>query len=382
MLAILWVPLSFGPTLWNTDQDAREFLLAMWQVEAAAFGLVIAGALFLYEAYAGTIRSKYGIRLRAYAQEAGIVSLVTLLTTALIVTGATALGLGNGAPGGWAAAVTLALAAWTLLRIPSLFTALGRMIEPAGGEKLRREFLKKQIADAVRDDVLRDLMLTRLTPQVAARRGQVSSYAPGDNAHPNYTAGRTGVIDDIDMGLLTSALASLPKSASNIIVVVQLGQRVRTGAGVVYSSSDSVMGNAQFLHIDESLAESQEQYEFLATLYEDGIAQIRSRDTIAYARTLRLYEFTFRQLLDLEKELIRIALGGLVQHSRVLEELRLNVYRQFLRARDDGEFEACRTTSELAVAMATEALRQGHLNIATSFLNLVSLLAIAEVQGT
>ena len=65
VLVISWLPLSFGPTLWTSDDEAQQFLGNLWQVEAAAFGLVIAAALFLFEAYSSSIRGKYGIGLRS-----------------------------------------------------------------------------------------------------------------------------------------------------------------------------------------------------------------------------------------------------------------------------------------------------------------------------
>jgi hypothetical protein len=111
VFSVSWLPLSFGPTLWNSDDAAREFLNNLWQVEAAAFGLFIAAALFLFEAYSSSIGGRYGISLRRYAEESGVAVIVPLLAAAILLTGTTLLGWGNGAPRGWAGALCLVLAA-------------------------------------------------------------------------------------------------------------------------------------------------------------------------------------------------------------------------------------------------------------------------------
>jgi hypothetical protein len=126
ILLASWLPLSFGPALWPDDESAQGFMSALWQVEAAAFGLVVAALLFLFEAYAGTIRGRYGISLQRYARGAGVTSLIGLFTASLLLTGATLLGLGDGAPRGWAGAVTLGLAVYSLLRGPRSTTLPGR----------------------------------------------------------------------------------------------------------------------------------------------------------------------------------------------------------------------------------------------------------------
>jgi hypothetical protein len=110
--------------------------------------------------------------------------LIGLFTASLLLTGATLLGLGDGAPRGWAGAVTLGLAVYSLLRVPWAFRKMAYLIATEGIDRLRREHLEYQVSASLRESLYQFEMQRRLSSAVTRTNSELSPFTPRSGAHP------------------------------------------------------------------------------------------------------------------------------------------------------------------------------------------------------
>jgi hypothetical protein len=381
ILLASWLPLSFGPALWPDDESAQGFMSALWQVEAAAFGLVVAALLFLFEAYAGTIRGRYGISLQRYARGAGVTSLIGLFTASLLLTGATLLGLGDGAPRGWAGAVTLGLAVYSLLRVPLAFREMAGLITTEGVDRLRREHLEHQVSLSLRENLYQFEMQSRLLSTVTGTNSQLSAFTPRSGAHPRYVAASSGVIKDIDMCSLERIVKEETTGGAHITLVISMMGRIRTDTPVLFSSSPGGMRPADFLTIDTGLGDhrpSSARYEYLQELQEEALGLVRARDHLKYQRLLSLYEFIVRNVLEFDKTLLDWGFEAIGKRSNLIDEILADLHRQFSMALAESDREVVRTIGRLPSSLVTTALREGQYMMAQKFVGLLTAFAVAE----
>lgn len=117
-LLVAALPLSFGPSLWDSEREAYDFLGLLWQATAGTLGVAVAALIFLYESFGSVARGRRLLTLSEFASRSGVLNLVGWLIISLLLTGGVLLGWGDGAPMGWAAFLSIGVAVYALLALP------------------------------------------------------------------------------------------------------------------------------------------------------------------------------------------------------------------------------------------------------------------------
>lgn len=286
LMLTAWLPLSYGPTLWDTDEQAREFLSALWQVEAAALGILVAAALFVFQAHAAAGQDNYGLTLTEFVADSGVMGLVGLLAADLTITGSTSLGWGDGAPRGWAAGMALALAAVTLLQIPMLFHQLASRLEP-GQMRLRRA---DRLVSHVAAHLARQKRLAHVQAIIDATvresGGRVSPYGPRQ-LHPRIVAAQGGVVLDVD---LTQLRATVTATEGLVAYNLRIHAALRRGEGLLFAETEEPTSDANFITLGEQVPDPEYRVgRWLDELHAEGVRQARTHDGPRYTETLDLY---------------------------------------------------------------------------------------------
>jgi hypothetical protein len=378
-----WFPLSFGPALWKSDEAARTFLSNLWQVEAAAFGLFIAAALFLFEAYSSSIGGRYGIRLWQYAQESGIAVIVPLLTAAILLTGTTLLGWGNGAPRGWAGALCLVLAVAAIAIVPRVFAVVMRLLEPEGIESMRLSGLISAMREEVLSAAKNGLMSRLLGEHVSGCGARLSEFAPvGGGHHPRYAIVMPGILRDVDLTELATALQGLPGA----VVVAPFGRRIPKSYVVIYSTQDSTeVLPARFLRLDKaSPAVGASKTNVIDELNGESLRAIRERDRLTYEKSLGAYEALFSCLLRWDAQALGwygySVLSGQVFTIGLYEKLKTALWLQYDQALQVGDRELVRTAGNFPVRLVRQALESSNETLANDMILQLARYAVMDLR--
>lgn len=137
----------------------QTFLQTLWQVDAAAIALSLAMALFAFESVR-ELRSRGS--LTRFARETRLTYVLALSMAAIFNIGAVLLGLGHGAPGGWAATWASIVSGLALASIPFLLHLALRSMEPARLLERRRRQTRDETAAATEDDIFRRIAMVIL----------------------------------------------------------------------------------------------------------------------------------------------------------------------------------------------------------------------------
>jgi hypothetical protein len=214
--------IGLGP--FAKTSSSQEFLQTLWQVVAAAVGLTVAMVAFAFEAFIGSEQRQFGGSLRAYATETGVLRIVRLGVAALLINGAVLLGIGDGAPAGWAGMWVAAVAGATLLGVLYVIESTIRSLAPAQLVRIRRQQLERVVNVALRAQLLTqaaDLVLREGNGLPVERR-----YLPESGLR--IEAGKVGELHDIRLGSLARIGMRHARSSSGIkiLTLVSLDQEL------------------------------------------------------------------------------------------------------------------------------------------------------------
>jgi hypothetical protein len=383
LFLVSWLPFSFGPALWNSDDAARDFLSNLWQVEAAAFGLFIAAALFLFEAYSSSISGRYGISLRRYAQESGVAVIVPLLAAAILLTGTTLLGWGNGAPRGWAGALCLVLAAAVITRVPRVFAVVMRLLEPQGIEDMRLSGLMSAMREEILSVAKNSLMSRLLGEQVSQFGASLSEFAPlHGEYHPRYRVTAPGMLRDVDLTQLRTALQSLPDA----VVVASFGRRIPQSQAVVYSTANSTeVLPASFFRLDKvNAGVGASNIDVIDELNGESLRAIREQDYLTYEKSLSAYEFLFSCLLTWDTQALawyeRSVFSGQASRIELYEKLKRALWLQYDQALQVGNHELVRTAGYFPARLLRHALESSNGTLANDMIFQLATYAVMDLR--
>jgi hypothetical protein len=255
---------------------AQNFLQTLWQVDAAAIGLSLAVALFAFEAIRDA--EKRGSLVR-FATETHLSFVLALGIAAILNLGAVLLGLGSGAPGGFAATWTCLVSLAALVSLPFLLQgALTSTTRRRRGERRRRETHEATVA-ATEEEIFRRIAMLRLTEEAKAAgvelRGQfLASPAPGEE---RIYSRRQGRIVDIRL----SKLRRLGKHGNRRIkLLVDFGASVKEDTPVALIPADASRGERhavqKLLQVKHRESQADVLREELEWLHESALEAIRS----------------------------------------------------------------------------------------------------------
>jgi hypothetical protein len=381
---VSWLPLSFGPALWRSDEAARDFLGNLWQVEAAAFGLFIAAALFLFEAYSSSIGGRYGISLQRYSQESGVAVIVPLLTAAILLTGTTLLGWGNGAPRGWAGALCLILALAAIVGVPRVFAAVARLLEPQRIEGMRRSVLMSAMREEILAAAKNSLMSGLLSQHVSQFGASVSEFAPlSGGYHPWYRVVSPGILRDINLDQLGTAL----KDLADGVVVAPFGRRIPRSHVVVYSTTNNSaeMRPAGFFQLDEARSGvGASNPSVIDELNGESLRAIREQDHFTYEKSLGSYEFLFGCMLTWDSQALawyqRSVFSAEASRIELYEKLKRALWLQYDRALQVGNQELVRAAGHFPARLLEHALEASNETLTNDMIFQLATYAVMDLR--
>src|SRR6266545_759165 len=177
-VGLLWAaPADWTVSALSKDADARSFLQTLWQVDAAAIGLSVAIVLFAFELVWST---RYRGTLRRFAREIGLIYVLALGLAALFTIGADLLGLGAGAPGGWAATWATASSGMALASLPVLLLRAVAATDPERLHERNLQQVRELTVAATQRDIFRRLALGILKEEANSAGVDVQAFWFGD----------------------------------------------------------------------------------------------------------------------------------------------------------------------------------------------------------
>jgi hypothetical protein len=225
---------SIGGTFGDEEASA-DFLQTFWQVVAGALGLSVAMVAFAFEAFVSTSQRRLGGTLREFAAETHLLTAIRIGVLALLVDGAVLLGIGSGAPGGWAAAWATMLSGATLAAVPFVLNGVVRAVDLDELLKMRRERLKKSVDEAMAHQltgqaseiVLRSYGSLPIERTWVKPQGEIALQAK-----------TTGELRDVRLGVLARLAMRLrrQKHKDRISLLVGLGDQISPDTEVLAMS--------------------------------------------------------------------------------------------------------------------------------------------------
>ncbi len=230
--AVIFLPIGFAPGQTFGDPDpASGFIGTMWQVVAGALGLSVAMIAFAFEAFFSSAQRRVGGSLREFARDTHLLSAVQLGVLALVIDGAVLLGIGHGAPAGWAAIWATVLSAATLISVPIVLSRVVRSLDFDELVRLRRRRLGRIVEEAMWHQLLGQAAeaVLRGSPALGVQRDWMRS---GESVA--LRAGREGTIRDVRIGsLLRIAARARRRWAPPIRLMQGLGDSVEKSSEIL-----------------------------------------------------------------------------------------------------------------------------------------------------
>jgi hypothetical protein len=138
----------------GSRSQSEAFLGTLWQVVAAAVGLSVAMIAFAFGAFLTSGQAQFGGSLAEFAIESKLLRAIRLGVLTLLMDGAVLLGIGVGAPGGWAGMWATLVSALTLLQVLVIVQGTVRSLNPSELLDIRRRHLQKVVRIALRRQLL------------------------------------------------------------------------------------------------------------------------------------------------------------------------------------------------------------------------------------
>ena len=293
-LALWLVPITPVPIGLRHQMQQADFLGDLWQVVATTVALSAAVVLVVFETFPAAHFARYGVGLREFIDESGLLRSVFLGFATIVGTGLVLAG-GSGGDGSERAAVAVTLLAlWALCSTGLMVTTAARLLSEDSLARRRRDKLLADVqAEAlatVRADMagrlLEDLrqeydVIPRLPMDVGATAGLVA-------ARP----AQSGWVTDIRLRELCRVLTAFAGRAPRPeLAVIGLGSRVEESDGVVAVPAAGVLvpGGDAYVELTSDEPEPLELTGSLDALHEDARGHIADDQRSSYAQTLGLY---------------------------------------------------------------------------------------------
>lgn len=227
--------LPFLPAPGGTFSDetkSADFLGTLWQVVAGALGLSVAMIAFAFEAFMSTSQRRLGGNLREFASETWLLFTIQLGVLSLLIDGMVLLGIGAGAPGGWAGMWATLLSAVTLVGVAYVLTQVVKSLDFDELIRIRRARLEASVENA---------MWHQLTGQAAEtvlreyEQFGIERAWSGEKGGYVVRAKRDGELRDVKLGvLLRLAVAAQGQGRQpKFQLLIGLGERFDPGADLI-----------------------------------------------------------------------------------------------------------------------------------------------------
>lgn len=368
--------LPFLPTPGGTFSDeakSADFLGTMWQVVAGALGLSVAMIAFAFEAFMSTSQRRLGGNLREFAAETWLLVAVQLGVLSLLIDGMVLLGIGSGAPGGWAGMWATLLSAATLAGVAYVLTRVVKSLDLDELVRIRRVRLEASVEDAMwhqligqaAEAVLRDY------EQLGIERTWI-----GKEGSHVVRAKRDGELRDVKLGALLRLAVAAQKQdrQSKFELLVGLGARFEPEAELIATAATTTvyerwrvrralrLRRAREMPPDRSLNDE------LARLHGQAMGAARAGRTEEWRAIGELYELVLLALPRAARK-IGVPFEGAIAAPGFFGYGPLQRIAEYL----GDELEAALSSSDAELisaiayvpgAMAQEAVRMGAVRVA------------------
>lgn len=319
--------------VFHDERGSREVLGLLWQAEAAAVGLVLAGSLFAFESLT---RQRSNLPLVEYANRSRLMQFLMLSASGL-VTVPVALFATAERPAASAsfAAASVALAALALL--PALLTRAMRVVHPGWMQDARLTDIRRAVESRVKQDAFERMALIKLNEFTTARSIEVRHPLFLDNHALTETSPADGVVTDIDLDRLELLGRRRP---DDFFVVARLGNRVTADSPLVGRRNDSAAQAKPVATVtpggpDDRIGEVVED------LHEEALEAIRRASPTAAQRVMLTYAETWLAWPRAWEWYGQRLEGGLLEDMELFrigpsDQLRRHVWIQTQTAVDQG----------------------------------------------
>lgn len=233
--------LPFIPTPGGTFSDevkSAAFLGTMWQVVAGALGLSVAMIAFAFEAFMSTSQRRLGGNLREFAAETWLLFAVQLGVLSLLIDGMVLLGIGAGAPGGWAGMWATLLSAFTLAGVAYVLTRVVKSLDFDELVRIRRARLEANVEDAMWHQLIGQAAeaVLRGYAELGIERTWI-----GKEGSQVVRAKRAGELRDVRLGLLLRLAVAAQRQGRQpkFELLVGLGARFEPEAELIATAASA-----------------------------------------------------------------------------------------------------------------------------------------------
>lgn len=291
LVSLMPIPIRFD--LLIDQKEAEDFLSTLWQVLAAMLALSVAVILFLFQAVGGS-RPTGG--LREFAEDSHLFKFLDFGVLALLMVGGVLLGLGRGAPGGWAGTWATFLGGVSILSLAFLFRLALRAVSTDRLHEQRLLRLRRRAVAYVERAALAE-RANALLADVCSSAGidyEPIFHQPPVGSRP-VRSPASGMVADINLRRLTVLAERVRGGNGEIALVVLPGQDVASDRPLLYWSGEASIGTLLdpqrlfWLRTDgtDDLSDALEQ------VHAEALEAIRVGDPLLYGQTSSLYRELF-----------------------------------------------------------------------------------------
>lgn len=361
-MAGLWLPFSVAIPLFENESEASRVLGIILTTVGAILALSIAVIVLTAQVYASSRHAQYGGSLSDFARHVGILRVLSLGVAVLVTCGAALIGIGNGAPGAWAATWSVSLAGIFLVVIPGLFWLLLRAVDPEGLERHRFDLIDDLVgseSDRAAMNAVTQSYLEALCKDMGIRLQAIRIGEVPEN-RTVMVASRAGVFSDVHVGRFRRLVRDSAESGASLTLHAGVRNPVREGDPLLVTDQPVEVA-APRLKVFRISPDTDHRYLHVSEiLHEEALDAIRSGRPTWYASVAEAYRELMlgpaRHLADggFHPNIAGLAQGFLSMRSPV-EHMSSNLYQEIRLAIDSGFQEVALDVFYLPKRLAQDA---------------------------
>jgi hypothetical protein len=227
--------------------------------------------------------------------------------------------------------------------------------------------------------------MSRLLDQHVSQLGaNVSEFAPlRSGYHPRYCVTAAGMLRDIDLDELGTALRSIPDA----VVVAPFGRRIPRSHVVIYSTANNTeVLTAHFFKLNNpNLGVGSSNVDVIDELNGESLRAIREQDHLTYEKSLGAYEFLFGCLLTWDTQALawyqRSVFSNQASRIELYEKLKRALWLQYDEALRVGNQELVRTAGYFPARLLRHALESSNGTLANDMIYQLATYAVMDLRG-
>lgn len=377
VVGLLIFEVSTSPLQVFHEGAARDLLVSIWQVEAAAVALVLTGALFAFESLT---RQRPELPLAEYANRSGLSQFFMLAASGLIAIPVVLVST-VGIPVASASFAAALIAFAGLAALPFFFYQAMKVVHPGWLQEERVDHLRMQMGEAVEADVVSRLSFGILADWSNRHEVELGHrYGLDENRLTEIASGPSTVLD-IN---LRSAAKLARENPGQLVILARLGETLWDGAAVLATSDANGARHLRPLTTTSKKVLEDPLPPLLQELHGEANDAIQRGSVRAAEAVAELYkELWLAWPREWERYGQRLQ-GGLLQDTEPFRlgpttELRRNLRLQMERAVDQGLRDHADALGGILWGVGLESVKHGaadlveemHL-LARSFLTVTS----------